>query len=146
MGDKRLGSGRDLHDTTKLACPLCDVCESLRLNAGGCVRRLHAGILRYRCFSKHNYSGLRDGMVLRAVYRSHSLVWLSIYVRCGSWIYIHYFRGMELRLRLRIRLLSLLLPVVGTDGLLRLWLVSILRLGSLGRSSGGQCVRGVGEY
>src|SRR5690349_19826485 len=146
MGDSRVGSCRDLHDTAKLTCLLRNVREGLRFDAGSCVRRLHAGILRHCCFVEHHDSCLRDGMVLPAVHRSHSVVRLSIHVRCGSWIYVHYFDGMELRVRLWICLLSLLLAVLGTDGLLRLWLVSIVWLGSVGRSSGGQRVRGVGEY
>src|SRR4030095_3955623 len=53
---------------------------------------------------------------------------------------------MELWLRLWIWLLSLVLPVVGTDGLLRMLLVSILRMGRMGRSRSRECVRGVGQH
>src|SRR5689334_10474204 len=105
MGDSRVGSCRDLLDTAKLASPLYNVRKSLRLNAGSCVRRLHAGILRHGCFSEHKHGGLRDGMVLHAVYRPHNVVWLPIHVRCGSWIHVYYFDWMELRVRVWVCLL-----------------------------------------
>src|SRR5205085_346178 len=90
--------------------------------------------------------GLRDGMVLRPVHRAHGVVRIPVHVWGGSGVCVQHFVGMELRVRLWIRLLSLLLSVVGAHGLLRLWMVSALWVGRLGWRSGGQCLRCLGQY
>src|SRR5271165_5458033 len=120
-------AGGDLRHSSELAALLRHLCEGVQLYAGRGVRRLHPWLLRYRGLRRYNDSSLRNGMVLPAVHRSHSVVWLAIHLRCGSWIYLHHRHRMELRLRLRIWLLPVVLPVVGADGLLRMGLVSVLR-------------------
>src|SRR2546429_6037128 len=52
---------------------------------------------------------------------------------------------MERRLRLRIWLLSLVLPMVGPNGVLRMLLVSILRMGRMGWRCRRQRGRGLGK-
>src|SRR5215469_9326390 len=53
---------------------------------------------------------------------------------------------MEFRFWLRLHLLSLVLPVVGANGILRLRLVSILRMGRLGRCCCSKRVWSLGEH
>src|SRR5271167_4333933 len=85
-------------------------------------------------------------MVLSAVHKSHSVVWLALHLWCGSWFHLHNYFWMEFWIRLWIWLLPLVLPMVGTDGLLRIWLVSLLWLGSVGRRGGRQRLRSMGQH
>ena len=85
-------------------------------------------------------------MVLPALYQSYSVVRLALHLWRGSRIHLHHGFRMELRLRLRLWLLSLVLPVVGTDGILRIRLVSLLRMGSVGRSGRRQRLWRVGQH
>src|SRR3974390_2741030 len=133
MDRDRHGSSTDLRYSSQFAALLRYVCEGLRFHSRCGVRRLYAGVLRHSGFSQHNDRSVRHRLVLPSVHQSHSLVRLALYVRRGSGLHLQRGYRMEPRIRLRLLwLLSLVLPVVGAMGILRMLLVPLLRMGGGG--------------
>src|SRR5215467_5197212 len=85
-------------------------------------------------------------MVLPALHWHYGVVRLALYVRRWRWIHLHDRLGLEFRVRLRLCLLSRVLSLVGTDGILRVLLVPILRMGRLGWRCRCQRVRSLGQH
>src|ERR1039457_6179808 len=137
MDSSRLCADSNLFHSVQFTASLCNLCQDLQLDPRGCVRRLHAGLLRHG--RKRRRRGLRDRLCLYSLDR-FILVWPADHLWLGMQHRLDSVVGMGVRLWLQLGLGRLwpwlalsARPMVGSLlGLGSLWLARSLSLGGQG--------------